>query len=80
MVKIYKLINGVETELHCSSQEDAETMVKSNPEKYSLEKRVKEEEISKNDSEFFEEIDILKSENSELKNEIEEVVPDQDEE
>jgi hypothetical protein len=52
MVTIYKLINGIESELLCNTPEDAEAMVKSNPDKYSFEKRIKEGSPVKSDEEL----------------------------
>lgn len=42
MVEIYKLIDGKESVLQCTDIEMAEKMVKSNPDKYSFESRIKE--------------------------------------
>lgn len=73
MVTIYKLIDGVESEVLCTTQDGAEAMVKSNPDKYSFEKRVKEDSPVKNDKVLIKEIEELKAEKAVLEGEIEEL-------
>ena len=71
MVTIYKIIDGKESELGCSTIEDAEKMVKSNPEKYSFESR-KQDEVFEIDESLISENEELKNENENLKIKIEE--------
>lgn len=70
MITIYKLVDGIETEVNCTTQEGAEAMVKSNSEKYSFKKRIEDDSFN-SDFELIKEIEELKSENSILRDEIE---------
>lgn len=73
MVTIYKIIDGVESEVLCTTQEGAEAMVKSNPEKYSLTKKIKSDGLVKNDEELLKEIEALKNEKIALETEVSEL-------